>query len=173
MAEAGTPGPGGVSGQAGGDMGAPAPSIRPGARPFKPPSSKRQQITAAEAIDIYKLRPVPGELRRPRPAHFPCAATRCTPAPASPPRRACCWALTKSAPRVGRQRWAAPARQHAALQVDCSQVRRDAQDHPRRLEWPLLGKDDPVCVLRPSLSPTRSCPLAPTARLKRAVAALQ
>jgi len=38
------------------------PGVRPGMRrPFKPPSSKRQQITAAEAIEIYKLRPVPGE----------------------------------------------------------------------------------------------------------------
>ena len=55
--------PGAAGGQAGGDMGAQAPSIRPGSRPFKPPSSKRQQITAAEAIDIYKLRPVPGRNR--------------------------------------------------------------------------------------------------------------
>lgn len=45
----------------GGDAGAATPSLRPGTRPFKPPSSKRQQITAAEAIEIYKLRPVPGE----------------------------------------------------------------------------------------------------------------
>jgi len=37
-------------------------SVRPDKRrPFKPPSSKRQQITAAEAIEIYKLRPVPGK----------------------------------------------------------------------------------------------------------------
>jgi len=38
------------------------PGVRPGTRrPFKPPSSKRQQITAAEAIEIYKLRPSLGE----------------------------------------------------------------------------------------------------------------
>jgi len=42
-------------------------AVRTGTRrPFKPPSSKRQQITAAEAIEIYKLRPVPGERMRAR-----------------------------------------------------------------------------------------------------------
>lgn len=58
-------GPGPVPGPGGGDVGAVTPSIRPGTRPFKPPSSKRQQITAAEAIEIYKLRPVPGSADEP------------------------------------------------------------------------------------------------------------
>ena len=44
------------------EFGGATAAIRSGTRrPFKPPSSKRQQITAAEAIEIYKLRPVPGE----------------------------------------------------------------------------------------------------------------
>lgn len=100
------------------------------------------------------------------------AVIRCTQGPVDLLRRACSFALTSSASRVRRQRWAAAARQHAALQVDCPEVRRDAQDHPRRLEWPLLGKDDTVGVLYRSRLPTR-CPPARTACLLRAVEACQ
>eukprot|EP00961_Rhodomonas_salina_P074410 999435-Rhodomonas_salina.3 len=35
--------------------------IKAGKRPFKPSSSKRQQLTAEEAAEIYSMRPVPSK----------------------------------------------------------------------------------------------------------------
>jgi hypothetical protein len=101
-------------------------------RPFKPSSSKRQQLTAEEAAEV----------RRPLPHCSKSCWARCgggegltVPIGADLQVAATAW--------QGRD---VATREHAALQGGCTQVRCDAQDHPRRVERPLVGGGYPAAV---------------------------